>query len=398
MQPMYSPQGYQIHPVTFAYPGHGDQYTGQFTNKLNQNTIFAQKTIVTVNNYIPQGNVAVQMPQSMILQKTIHNNVTVHPVVIPQPYVTVATPLQPLSLNQTNVNGVQVNSGKIDPPPTNTVVNATSTEITEVSTAPSQSIHSKEAVAEPVSVKPLELNGAESKAVPQNKSWASLFNKSQNKDSDVQEVVVNGCAKAEQSPVIIEECDQEFIAMKNELKKKYDDPTFFRIGEFLTSHVLDSRTISLQPRGLINRSNYCYINSILQALLACPPMYNLLSDMSKDVTNNKEHIPMISGMSRLVKEFHHLPAGQRVGRRANKSQKKEQNCISINCDVPFEPKWIHKMLNGKRSDSFVVEGRQEDAEEFLGCLLNGLNDEMLDVSESILLLMFVSNLKKIVVD
>lgn len=84
--------------------------------------------------------------------------------------------------------------------------------------------------------------------------------------------------------------------------------------------------------------------------------------------------------SRLVREFHHLPAGQRVGRRIDKNQKKEQNYVSINCDVPFEPSWIYKMLSGKRSDSFVVEGRQEDAEEFLGCLLNGLNDEMLDVS------------------
>lgn len=66
-------------------------------------------------------------------------------------------------------------------------------------------------------------------------------------------------------------------------------------------------------------------------------------------------------------------------RRPDKNQKKDHN-ISINCDVPFEPSWIYKMLSGMRSDSFVIEGRQEDAEEFLGCLLNGLNDEMLDVS------------------
>lgn len=62
----------------------------------------------------------------------------------------------------------------------------------------------------------------------------------------------------------------------------------------------------------------------------------------------------------------------------DKNQKKDHS-ISINCDNPFEPAWIYKMLSGMRSDSFVIEGRQEDAEEFLGFLLNGLNDEMLDV-------------------
>lgn len=80
-----------------------------------------------------------------------------------------------------------------------------------------------------------------------------------------------------------------------------------------------------------------------------------------------------------MKEFHHLPAGQRVGRRIEKTQKKELS-VSINCEAPFEPSWIYKILNGMRSDTFVVEGLQEDAEEFLGCLLNGLNDEMVDVS------------------
>lgn len=84
-----------------------------------------------------------------------------------------------------------------------------------------------------------------------------------------------------------------------------------------------------------------------------------------------------------MQEFHPLPSGQRVGRRSDKNQKKEQ-AVSLNCDAPFEPSWMYKILSGMRSDSFVVEGRQEDAEEFLGCLLDGLNDEMLDVSKDIL--------------
>ena len=82
--------------------------------------------------------------------------------------------------------------------------------------------------------------------------------------------------------------------------------------------------------------------------------------------------------STFIKEFQPLPAGQRVSRRVDKTQKQDPNVL-INCDIPFEPIYFHKMLNGMRSDTFVVEGRQEDAEEFLCCLLNGMNDEMLEV-------------------
>lgn len=136
----------------------------------------------------------------------------------------------------------------------------------------------------------------------------------------------------------------------------------------------------MQPRGLINQSNYCYINSILQALIACPPLYNLLCGLSQNISSNEKRkpTPVIDGMCRFVKEFQHLPANMRVNNRRSdgKVQKKDQGVL-INTDIPFEPSWIYKMLNGIRSD--LIEGRQEDAEEFLGCLLNGLNDEMLEL-------------------
>lgn len=84
---------------------------------------------------------------------------------------------------------------------------------------------------------------------------------------------------------------------------------------------------------------------------------------------------------RLVKEFQHLPSGLRVGRRLNKTQKNNQHQVAINCDTPIEAHWMNTIFNGVRSDTFIVEGRQEDAEEFFGCLLNGLNDEMLEVRQ-----------------
>jgi len=40
----------------------------------------------------------------------------------------------------------------------------------------------------------------------------------------------------------------------------------------------------------------------------------------------------------------------------------------------FEPSYVYKILPA------FEEGRQEDAEEFMSYLLNGINDEMIEVS------------------
>ena len=60
---------------------------------------------------------------------------------------------------------------------------------------------------------------------------------------------------------------------------------------------MDKQTVSLLPRGLTNRSNYCYINSILQALLACPPFYNLLLALPYSKTpSRRSPSPLIDNM------------------------------------------------------------------------------------------------------
>lgn len=62
-------------------------------------------------------------------------------------------------------------------------------------------------------------------------------------------------------------------------------------SEFLNSYIVDGKAVSLQPRGLLNQSNYCYINSILQALTGCPPLYNLLSGLAQNVSSNEKRKP-----------------------------------------------------------------------------------------------------------
>lgn len=69
--------------------------------------------------------------------------------------------------------------------------------------------------------------------------------------------------------------------------------------------------------------------------------------------------------------------------KVQRDKSKKDETPEIQCDSPIEPLVIYKMLNLLRSDIFQVEGRQEDAEEFLGCVLNRLNDEMIEVSSKI---------------
>lgn len=69
-------------------------------------------------------------------------------------------------------------------------------------------------------------------------------------------------------------------------------------AEFLNGYQLDHKSFHLQPRGLTNRSNYCYINAILQALIACPPFYNLMKSIppSQENKNGKSRTPIIDSM------------------------------------------------------------------------------------------------------
>ncbi|CAH0771368.1 unnamed protein product [Bemisia tabaci] len=168
-----------------------------------------------------------------------------------------------------------------------------------------------------------------------------------------------------------------------------------KIAELLSTYKLDHKVVNLLPRGLNNRSSYCYINATLQALLACPPLYNLLKAISSVLGDSKQNptessIPFISSLVSFVDEFSPLPNSVTPRKQkpsppsAQKHNKNHPVESDPKTDPAFEPSFIYKMLASLNSDSggsFNVEGRQEDAEEFLSCLLNGLNDEMVELQK-----------------
>nr|XP_023013334.1 ubiquitin carboxyl-terminal hydrolase 10-B-like [Leptinotarsa decemlineata] len=162
---------------------------------------------------------------------------------------------------------------------------------------------------------------------------------------------------------------------------QFVDPDYYRMGMFLSTYMIDGRAVNLKPRGLLNQNNHCYFNSILQDLITCPPLYNLLNSLSKNISSNESmtSTPVTFGMCRFVEQFFCLPSyfltkDGRVDTNSKNDQK-----VSINTGIPFGPTWIYKTLHNMRTD--WIDARQQDAEECLGFLLNGLNDEMFELIE-----------------
>uniref|UniRef100_A0A8D8TKP5 ubiquitinyl hydrolase 1 n=3 Tax=Cacopsylla melanoneura TaxID=428564 RepID=A0A8D8TKP5_9HEMI len=103
-------------------------------------------------------------------------------------------------------------------------------------------------------------------------------------------------------------------------------------------------------------------------------------------------------MLQLANEFSYLqlPPGGGASATSSSSSSRQQRGggsggrgvgdehTDLKMGAPFTPSYVYQILASIKSDSaFNVEGRQEDAEEFLTFLLNGLNDEMLELLKSV---------------
>ncbi|KAL1917219.1 uncharacterized protein VTP21DRAFT_4875 [Calcarisporiella thermophila] len=144
---------------------------------------------------------------------------------------------------------------------------------------------------------------------------------------------------------------------------------FTGIGDVIKRYETTFNSRLLQPRGLINNGNTCFMNAVLQPLSHCAPFYNLISAISTHVVHSfKSRTPLLDSMIMFLNEF------QAIGESDPSTMNEEYG-------APFVPEYIYDTLRGlKRFDS--IKGRQEDAEEFLLYLLDGLHEELLTVTKS----------------
>ncbi|KAL8829932.1 MAG: hypothetical protein Q9191_001725 [Dirinaria sp. TL-2023a] len=149
------------------------------------------------------------------------------------------------------------------------------------------------------------------------------------------------------------------------------------LSEALSSYSVEranenSRVAFLEPRGLVNTGNMCYMNSILQVLVFCVPFYTFLDQVGKRAAHSfKNDTPLMDAMIMFMREFSAIDSAVSVKQLQMRLKDNELEQYG----EAFIPEFVYEVIRRLPRFSSMRRGHQQDAEEFLGFILEEMHDE-----------------------
>ncbi|KAL3469769.1 hypothetical protein BJX99DRAFT_264856 [Aspergillus californicus] len=135
----------------------------------------------------------------------------------------------------------------------------------------------------------------------------------------------------------------------------------------------------LEPRGLVNTGNMCYMNSVLQILVSCVPFYQLLDHIGKRASHSfQSNSPMIDALIMFMKEFRIIDAAHdedQLRMRLKATELEEYG-------EAFVPEFVYEVIRQLPRFRDMRRGHQQDAQEFLGFLLEEMHEECARITKS----------------
>ncbi|CAF0845330.1 unnamed protein product [Didymodactylos carnosus] len=143
------------------------------------------------------------------------------------------------------------------------------------------------------------------------------------------------------------------------------------LDDYFSKCELRPSAMAIKPRGLANKGNYCYINATLQALLACPPFFNVMKHAPISEVSMEQIMPCIEALHVFVNKFEKMDRSK---------HSVSANHKDIVCGQPFEAtNMLNEIARLRKVPLDVVKTKQEDAHELLCQLLNELHEEICNV-------------------
>uniref|UniRef100_H0XHE8 ubiquitinyl hydrolase 1 n=1 Tax=Otolemur garnettii TaxID=30611 RepID=H0XHE8_OTOGA len=201
--------------------------------------------------------------------------------------------------------------------------------------------------------------------VHQPKCWTSLFHDSKPSSSSLV-AYVEKYSPPTMSPL----ASEKQVEVKIGLGPVSEDSIAIKVAELLEDVTLIHKPVSLQPHELINRGNWCYINTTLQALVAYPPMYHLMKFIPLYSKGQRPCMATSMISVWLMNEFTNMPVAPKSRQALGGKVVRD-----IRLGLAFVPTYIYRLLTMNKS-SLSEKGCEEDAEEYLGFILNVLHEEM----------------------
>ncbi|PGH15499.1 hypothetical protein AJ80_05516 [Polytolypa hystricis UAMH7299] len=133
-----------------------------------------------------------------------------------------------------------------------------------------------------------------------------------------------------------------------------------------------SKIAFVEPRGLVNTGNMCYMNSILQILVFCIPFYEFLDKIGRRAVHSfKSELPLIDSMIMFMREFRVIDAATSVEQLRLRLKQTELEQYGDS----FTPEYVYQVIRHLPRFRDMRRGHQQDAQEFLGFLLEELHEE-----------------------
>ncbi|PWY78450.1 cysteine proteinase [Aspergillus sclerotioniger CBS 115572] len=142
------------------------------------------------------------------------------------------------------------------------------------------------------------------------------------------------------------------------------------LGEDVSQY--SDKVAFLEPRGLVNTGNMCYMNSVLQILVSCAPFYQFLEHIGRRASHSfHSEFPMIDALIMFMREFRIIDAAEteeqlRLRLKPNELEEYGES---------FIPEFVYEVIRQLPRFRDMRRGHQQDAQEFLGFLLEEMHEE-----------------------